>query len=149
MLVSDIQQSEFSYAFIASGAVYNSQIHEFIVFTELKFLAIIYSNIFLHLPLNTYILLLRDHCKCVGPLAIDHRGSVHFFFQLFCFHVSFWSISVGMSSCSLTSYSVVANLLLIFSVNFLKISDTVFFISRCFISIFWYYPFLCYIYVFF
>ena len=76
LLVSGIQQSEFSYAFIASGAVYNSQIHEFTVFTELKFLAIIYSNIFPHLPLNTHTLLLRDYCKCVGPLAIDHRGSV-------------------------------------------------------------------------
>ena len=85
LLVSGIQQSEFSYAFIASGAVYNSQIHEFTVFTELKFLAIIYSNIFPHLPLNTHTLLLRDYCKCVGPLAIDHRGSVHFFFSFFVF----------------------------------------------------------------
>lgn len=46
---------EISCAFITSGTLYNSQIYEFIVFTELdKILAIIYPHIFLLLPQHTH-----------------------------------------------------------------------------------------------
>ena len=83
---------EISCAFVMSGARYTSQICDFIVFTELdKILAIIYPHIFLLLPLNTHtsseIPLHMCQATCYHP--IGHRDSVHFFFSLFSFHVSF------------------------------------------------------------